>query len=346
MSSYFSFITMFAAATAAFQLGRGVPIVTKKTIQNNNYRRSTPLLLSRSSSSNNNYGTGMDQTAMMESDILIAVGTEDELVKGGRDVSKKEAHVFSKDKPRGILHRAFSFFLFDDQNRLLLTKRAASKITFPGVWTNSCCSHPLRYMTPEEVDDPSERTNKLEYKYDGAKHAARRKLLHELGIDPQYITHDDIQYITKFHYWAADTQTYGTDTPPWGEHEVDYILFYKMKRDLPGLLNPCDDEVDEAKYVTPDELKTMLEDIPAKEWSPWFRGIIERGFWKWWEDLDNGTLTGLHSNNDVIFFDPPPEYYASFNHDPTHNRQTGVLNSEEKEVQSSKKKETVQIKSR
>jgi len=275
------------------------------------------------------YGIGMDQTALMESDVLIAVGMNDEPIEGV-DVTKKQAHIFSKEQPRGILHRAFSFFLFDRDNRLLLTKRAASKITFPGVWTNTCCSHPLRYMNPNEVDDPSNEANlHPRCGYNGAKHGARRKLLHELGIDPKYVPHEDIQFLTKFHYWAADTQTYGNENPPWGEHEVDYILFSKSDDDVP--LAPCADEVDEHKYVTPKELRDMLDD-PQLEWSPWFRGIVDRGFWKWWDDLDNGTMTGKHTNDDVIFFDPPKEYYASFNHDPSHTRNTGVLQPEKSKI--------------
>lgn len=49
----------------------------------------------------------------------------------------------------GLLHRAFSVFLFDSQNRLLLQQRATEKITFPDMWTNTCCSHPLN--TPSEL---------------------------------------------------------------------------------------------------------------------------------------------------------------------------------------------------
>ena len=44
----------------------------------------------------------------------------------------------------GLLHRAFSVFLFrPSDGRLLLQRRADEKITFPGMWTNTCCSHPL-----------------------------------------------------------------------------------------------------------------------------------------------------------------------------------------------------------
>lgn len=55
---------------------------------------------------------------------------------------------FNAAQPEGILHRAFSVFLFDDRGRLLLQQRASSKITFPDVWTNTCCSHPLHGYSP------------------------------------------------------------------------------------------------------------------------------------------------------------------------------------------------------
>ncbi len=57
-------------------------------------------------------------------------------------------------------------------------------------------------------------------------------------------------------YWAADTKTYGAEAP-WGEHEVDYVLFLKNKEEQPEV-HPNPDEVSEFKYVSIDDLKVML----------------------------------------------------------------------------------------
>lgn len=84
----------------------------------------------------------------------------------------------------GLLHRAFSVFLFNSENKLLLQQRASSKITFPDVWTNTCCSHPLHGFTPSEVD-PLDGV--LRGEVPGAKHAAVRKLQHELGIPKEQV---------------------------------------------------------------------------------------------------------------------------------------------------------------
>lgn len=56
-----------------------------------------------------------------------------------------------KNIDTGMLHRAFSVFLFDRQGRLLLQQRADDKITFPSYWTNTCCSHPLN--KPDELEE-------------------------------------------------------------------------------------------------------------------------------------------------------------------------------------------------
>lgn len=50
---------------------------------------------------------------------------------------------------QGMLHRAFSVFLFNSERKLLMQQRAAQKVTYPMYWTNTCCSHPLN--SPDEV---------------------------------------------------------------------------------------------------------------------------------------------------------------------------------------------------
>lgn len=79
------------------------------------------------------WGHGLSQNDLMEKDTVLVVDNDDNVIGSA---SKKESHVFSKDQPHGILHRAFSIFIFDESDgRLLLHQRSADKITFPNVRT-------------------------------------------------------------------------------------------------------------------------------------------------------------------------------------------------------------------
>jgi len=105
--------------------------------------------------------------------------------------------------PRSLLHRAFSAFVFrPSDGRLLLQRRADEKITFPGMWTNTCCSHPL--YVPSEMDRSDHEV--------GARRAAQRKLDHELGIKPAQLPLDRFVFLTRIHYLAPSSGI-------WGEHE-------------------------------------------------------------------------------------------------------------------------------
>jgi isopentenyldiphosphate isomerase len=76
-------------------------------------------------------GNAMSQNDMMMKDTVLVLDNEDTIIGSA---SKKESHVFAVGNPRGILHRAFSVFLFDESNgKLLLQQRASTKITFPNV---------------------------------------------------------------------------------------------------------------------------------------------------------------------------------------------------------------------
>lgn len=104
---------------------------------------------------------------------------------------------------KGLLHRAFSAFVFrPSDGKLLLQQRATEKITFPDMWTNTCCSHPLDDFEAEKIEK-----DQL-----GVRVAASRKLEHELGIPPSQTPVDEFQYLTRIHYLAPSNGM-------WGEHE-------------------------------------------------------------------------------------------------------------------------------
>lgn len=166
---------------------------------------------------NMEYGVGMSQDEFMMKDECIVVNYNDEVI--GSD-NKYNVHKFIPGQPKGVLHRAFSVMLFDGEGRLLLQQRAASKITFPKVWTNTACSHPLHGQTPKEVDEPYVAGGAEPI---GVKRAAVRKLRHELGTKPDALTPEQFKYMGRVHYWSADAVTWG-ENAPWGEHEIDYLL--------------------------------------------------------------------------------------------------------------------------
>ena len=79
-------------------------------------------------------GASMSQNDFMEKDTVLVLDEDDNII--GSE-SKKGSHIFNSTQPRGVLHRAFSVFIFDEStNELLLQQRAASKITFPSVSVN------------------------------------------------------------------------------------------------------------------------------------------------------------------------------------------------------------------
>jgi len=179
------------------------------------------------------------------------------------------------------------------------------------------CSHPLQGLVPDEVDDFSKAFHELP----GIKHAAIRKLRHELGMNTQQITHNGFQFLKRFHYWASDSITYGKSGTPWGEHEIDYVLFIQVQ-DKEIHIYPNSEEVAQYKFVSKEEMLHMINNKQLK-WSPWFLGIMERGGWAWWDHLQDA-LEGKLSTTKIEFFDPPKEFWASFNY-LDHDKYLGVL---------------------
>jgi len=242
---------------------------------------------------------GATQEDFMYKDECIVVDENDNVI--GHD-TKYNCHRFVPGQPRGILHRAFSVFLFNSKGELLLQQRAASKITFPSVWTNTCCSHQLYAQEPTEMDEPDAIKGSVVM---GAKRAAVRKLAHELGIKADQVPLEKFKFLTRMHYYATDAVTHGPHTV-WGEHEIDYILFIQADVDL----KPNPEEVDEVKWVDQDELEDMMESKSnGLLWSPWFQFIMEKWGHTWWADLKTTLETEKYVDTENIYrFDPPPEH--------------------------------------
>ncbi|KAI8343888.1 isopentenyl pyrophosphate isomerase [Chlamydoabsidia padenii] len=181
-----------------------------------------------------------EQVRLME-EMCIVIDENDKRI--GAD-SKKTCHLMENIN-KGLLHRAFS-------------------ITFPDMWTNTCCSHPLN--TPDELVEKDQL---------GARTAAQRKLEHELGIKPNQVPLDQFHYLTRIHYLAPSDGL-------WGEHEIDYIFMIKANVDLD--VNP--NEIRDVKYVTPDELRAMFADTSVPM-TPWFKLICNTFLFKWWANIDS-----------------------------------------------------------
>jgi isopentenyl-diphosphate delta-isomerase len=154
-------------------------------------------------------------------------------------MEKMEAH------EKGLLHRAFSVFLFNSQGDMLLQKRALGKYHSPGLWTNACCSHP---RLGELVED-----------------AAKRRLVEEMGI------HASIEFSFQFSYEAKLDQGLT-------EHELDhvYIGIYE------GVINPNEQEVSDYLYMPIEDVKNRMEQSP-EDFTVWFKIAFPRV--ETWYDL-------------------------------------------------------------
>lgn len=217
-----------------------------------------------------------DEQIRLMDEVCIVLDKDDNAIG---TASKKDCHLMTNIN-KGLLHRAFSTFLFHPTSKkLLLQQRATEKITFPDMWTNTCCSHPLAH--PSETGHGDLISN-----VEGAKRAAIRKLDHELGIPSADVPIQRFEYLTRIHYLAPSDGK-------WGEHEIDYILFVEADPSL----NINKNEVKDIRWVSRDELKQMFHDVETKtgkdkdlKYTPWFKLICESMLYQWWEALEEGQL--------------------------------------------------------
>ncbi|MFM2223827.1 MAG: hypothetical protein RJA07_29 [Bacteroidota bacterium] len=161
---------------------------------------------------------------------VILVNEQDEAIGS---MEKMQAHV------EGKLHRAFSVFIVNSDNKMLLQKRAAKKYHSPNLWTNACCSHPA----PEEnIFD-----------------AAKRRLNEELGMEII-----DMKKIFTFQYKAELENDLI-------EHELDYVLWAKSD----ALVKLNTDEASDFIFLSKEEIKNKLAESP-EQFTVWFKLIFPK----------------------------------------------------------------------
>ena len=187
------------------------------------------------------------QEALLAEPCLLV--TPEDRVTGA--ASKRECHLVQAGT--SLLHRAFSLFVFNSRQELLLQQRSDTKITFPGLWTNTCCSHPL--ATSQEMEETDQR---------GVRTAAQRRLELELGVPHSEAPVGDIKFITRILYQAPSSDK-------WGEHELDYILFLHSPDSL--TVKPNEDEVQATEWVGRHHLTDFLRDLDSRNVgvTPWFK---------------------------------------------------------------------------
>ena len=166
---------------------------------------------------------------MMEEVILV---NENDVVIG--TMEKLEAH------KKGLLHRAFSVFIFNDKNELLLQRRALNKYHSGGLWTNTCCSHPR----------PNENI----------LNAANRRLVEEMGFETELTFKTSFIYNTEFENGLT-------------EHEFDHIFFgtYNVNPKINA------DEVDSFTWLTIEDVNQKIKQNP-NEFTSWFKIALEKLF--------------------------------------------------------------------
>jgi isopentenyl-diphosphate delta-isomerase len=158
---------------------------------------------------------------------LIAVDRQDKII-GFEE--KRKCH-----DCEGILHRAFSIFIFNDKRELLIQQRSEFKRLWPLFWSNSCCSHPRLDETILE--------------------AAEKRLIKECGISCP------LNNLYKFQY-SAKYKDKGS------ENEICSVLIGRLSDEQNIAPNP--EEIADYKWININELKKDVKENQSR-YTPWFK---------------------------------------------------------------------------
>ena len=171
-------------------------------------------------------------------DYVVLVDSQDnELGK----MEKLEAH------EKGLLHRAFSIFLFNSKGEMLIQQRALSKYHSPGLWTNACCSHPA----------PNESIIQ----------AGNRRLKEELGLSTELVDAFNFEYRETFENNLT-------------EHELDHVLVGYSEQN--PILNQ--EEAKDYRWITWANLLEEI-DLNPEKFTIWFKIILTKHIEKLQKEL-------------------------------------------------------------
>ncbi len=203
--------------------------------------------LSNMTDNNNVLGNHDSTQEEMMNEMCLLVNKMDEVI-GTK--SKLDCHYGIGDR-----HRAFSVVLFDESGKMLVQQRSSDKITFPSVWANTCCSHPLDMISENSQD------------IQGVINAAIRKLEHELGIPNEVTKLWNFNLVGKFEYscrWDDE----------WIEREIDHVLVVQANTEVDLNRN----EIEKILWLDESEINEMI--LGTGKWeneiiAPWFMMIWE-----------------------------------------------------------------------
>ncbi len=160
-----------------------------------------------------------------DNELLILVDENDKEIGY---MSKIDCH-----RGEGILHRAFSIFIFNKRGDLLIQKRSGEKALWGGYWSNSVCSHPRKGESYGE--------------------STARRLHDELGISTEPVFKFRFQYQAKFRNIGS---------------ENELCSVYTATHNGPFHVNPT--EISEIKFISPEELDREMTQSPD-QFTPWFK---------------------------------------------------------------------------
>lgn len=176
----------------------------------------------------------MGSLTINNNDVIVSFDSESLILVDDQDQEIGHQDKLSCHAGGGILHRAFSLFIFNEAGELLLQQRSTHKQLWPLYWSNSCCSHPRRGETMDT--------------------AITRRAQQELGIATEF------QFLYKFKYQAPYLNI-------GAEHELCWVF---VGRTVISAMQVNENEIAAWRFISAADLTRELQQNP-EQFTPWFK---------------------------------------------------------------------------